>query len=119
MSIQLDLFAPTPKPPRDRIAEHIRSWEVCWPEWDGPRVGGYCEVHTIGAQIEGGGYTYCYMELCRLLQERPDGSWLAVIEMGEIRGEPWIKDGTRLILPIDSIWPPVRLLRQARDKIEA
>lgn len=116
--MQLDLFAPEPPPPpvrRTPEEEQRHSWAVCWPEWEGPRVGGYCEVDEICATKEEGGQIYCYTELCRLLEERPDGSWLAVIEMGEVHGKPWDKDGTRLILPITNIWPPVRILREFRE----
>jgi hypothetical protein len=54
------------------------------------------------------------MEQCRLLEQRPDGSWLAMIEMGEVHGRPWHKDGKRLILEDADIWPPTRELWKRR-----
>jgi len=57
---------------------------------------------------------YCYTEECRLIEQRADGKWLAVIEMGEVHGKPWHKDGTRLLLGERDIWPPVRRLKAAR-----
>lgn len=98
----------------ERVEHHRRSRKVCWPEWDGPAVGELCDVCELIAQQEDGGTIYAYMEQCRLLEERPDGTWLAVIEMGIVHGKPWYKDGTRLILGDLDIWPPVRQLAAAR-----
>lgn len=98
---------------RERIEYHQRMRLVCWPEWSGPAVGGFCEVGTCIAKKAEGGMIYAYTELCRLLDHRDDGTWLAVIEMGEVHGKPWHKDGTRLILEETDIWPPVRLLSEA------
>lgn len=100
---------------RRRTENHIRSRRICWPEWDGPEVGGLCSVAGCIAQKEDGSPLYCYTETCRLLELRPDGSWLAVIEMGEVWGKPWPWDGTRLILEETDIWAPTRQLWAARD----
>jgi hypothetical protein len=114
MPVQLDIF--TAPPPTlaeykaQQEAKQRESWKSCW-DWGGPVVGGYCTIQTCRTTLEAGGVTGAYTELCRLLEERPDGSWLAVIEMGEFewcggkRG-PWHKDGTRVILGITDIWAP-------------
>lgn len=91
-----------------RIAGHHRAWTACWPEWDGPEVGGLCEVSQCVATKEDGAMTYAYMQQCRLLNLREDGTWLAVIEMDDIDGKPWSKNGVRLILEDTDIWPPTR-----------
>lgn len=129
MGAQLDFFTPPPPTEAEEIARHRRSWESPW-GWT-PEVGGFCSVHGLTAVLEtprlmkdeDDGHEwhlkelYCYTETCRLLEERPDGSWLAVIEMGEHDWfgngvHRWHKDGTRLILPILNMWPPVNKLSE-------
>ena len=100
---------------RRRLEAHRQQLRACWPEWEGPRVGGLCEVAQPVVRTEDGQTTYAYSEQCRLIERRPDGTWLAVIEMGEVHGKPWWKDGTRLILEEVEIWAPVQQLRAARD----
>lgn len=107
MTGQLELFAP-PQPSRRDF------WRICW-DWDGPEVGGFCEVGSIcGELADGSGTLYCYMEQCRVLEALPDGRWLVEIAMGEVWGKPWSKDGTRLVLAEDEIWAPTRMLRKER-----
>lgn len=96
------------------FVRHCESRRICWPEWEGPTVGGLCEVANCIAQKEDGSSLYAYMEQCRLIERRPDGTWLAVIEMGEVWGKPWSKDGTRLVLEETDIWPPTKRLWEAR-----
>lgn len=103
------------------IADHVASWGYCW-GWTGPEVGQPCEIHTVGTlladpspdQFKGSKTIYAYMERCILLDHRNDGTWLAEIAMGEIRGVPWHKDGIRVILEITDIWPPTRDIRWQR-----
>lgn len=103
---QLDLFA-------EAVSTPEFYWRICW-GWDGPEVGGYCEVNEITAErADGSGDVYCYGELCRILEALPGGRWLVEIAMGEFHGKPWAKDGMRLILPKSNIWPPVRMLQDA------
>ncbi len=97
-----------------RIALHIETRRICWPEWPGPAVGELCEVSECVVKREDGGVIYAYMEQVRLLEHRSDGRWLGVIEMGEVWGKPWPKDGTRLLLDETDVWPPTRLLWKAR-----
>ena len=104
MTSQLDLFAEPLKPPE-------YWWGICW-GWDGPEVGGLCEVNSICARLaDGSGSIYCYTEQCRILEALSNDEWLVEIAMGEVHGAPWAKDGTRLILAKDEIWPPTRELR--------
>lgn len=122
MSTQLDMFVAPPPTRADFEDQQRKSWKVCW-DWDGPTVGGFCTIDTIGTRVEGGGNIYAYTELARLLEERPDGTWLAVIEMGErdwygTGVHRWDKDGTRVILEICDIWPPVPLLQKQRAEEE-
>jgi len=87
-------------------------WKACW-DWDGPVAGGFCEVDCCIADLaDGSGSLYCYMEQCRVLEERTDGRYLVEIAMGTVHGKPWGKDGTKLILSIDEIWAPTRQLRR-------
>jgi hypothetical protein len=103
VAMQLDLF--TKEITRSSVdAAHIESWETCW-GWDGPKVNGFCEVNTPIVEKADGGKIYCYMERCRLIDIRDDGKWLTEIEMPEINGKHWSKNGTKLILGITDIWP--------------
>jgi hypothetical protein len=90
-------------------------WRVLW-DWDGPAVGEICEIDTCVVPTANGRSLYCYTEQVRLIELMPDGRWLAEISMGEVRGKPWHKDGTRVLLGICDIWPPVRAYRRARDE---
>jgi hypothetical protein len=106
--MQLDLF--------ERREERLPPeyfWKICW-GWAGPRVGEYCEVNNLLADLaDGTGTIYCYMERCRIIEALPGEQWLAEIDMGEF--EPrWGKNGTKLILPKDNIWPSVRDLSGGR-----
>jgi hypothetical protein len=114
MPLQLDIFElPPPTLAEKRAlqeAQQRQSWKLFW-DWDGPTVGGFCTIQSCHAKLEGGGEIYAYTELCRLIEERPDGTWLAVIEMGERdwygKGvHRWSKDGTRVILGALDIWAP-------------
>ncbi len=107
MSDQLDLFLEK-KPPE-------YWWKACW-DWDGPVVGGYCEINTPIVRKENGETLYCYMEQCRVLEIRADGKVLAEIAMDDQDGKPWPKNGTRLLLTRDDIWPPTRQLRLKSER---
>lgn len=103
------------KKKREAIEQHKHLWRICW-DWDGPEVGGYCEVHNITAQLEtpaedGRTSIYAYMERCRILEQLDDDHWLCVIDMGIVHGKPWPDDGTRVILDTLNIWPSTRDLR--------
>lgn len=108
MSVQLELFPEPPHSPR-------RYWHFAW-DWDGPEVGGFCEVADCGSRLADGSgrHYYAYMEQCRVLEQLPGGEWLVEIAMGEVHGHPWSKDGTKLILGEDEINPPTRMLREQR-----
>lgn len=92
---------------------HRASWRLSW-GWEGPAVGGMCSIDTPVVDRAAGGSIYAYMEKARLLALEPDGRWRAVIEMGEVRGQPWWKDGIEVLLSIRDIWPPVDDIRAAR-----
>lgn len=97
-------------------ADQIKAWKDCW-NWDGPKVGGSCEINSCGGtELEGGGTTYAYMENCTILEELPDNRWLCCIAMGLVDGKPWRKNGTRVILGIRDIWPPTRIIREKRRR---
>lgn len=108
---QPDLFAAieAAEAERQRIEQHRRQLQSCWPEWPGPEVGGLCSVNSTVVQQEDGESIYAYKATCRLLEQRPDGTWLAVIE-----GESRWRDEVRLILAETDIWAPVRQLQAAR-----
>jgi hypothetical protein len=118
---QLNLFADTRQ--RDALESHKESWRYCW-NWDGPEVGGYCQLDVICATLETPyahpdtgaliTQTYAYMERCRLIEKRADGKWLAVIDMGIVHGEPWYKNGTRIIMDELEVWPSVRDINAER-----
>lgn len=105
--MQLGLF----DPPKQDPNEYQRSlWKSCW-DWDGPVLGKLCTINSCTVQKVEGGMIYAYTELCRLVEERTDGSWIGCIEM-KARGWnlpllPWPKDGICVILQIIDIWPPM------------
>lgn len=110
---QLDLFEAAPRVVRQWTrAEH---WDSLG--YDGPASGRLCDIDTLCVDLESGGSIYAYMEQCRLIEHRPDGKWLAVIEMGTTHGTPWGKDGTRVLLSEDDIWPPMRQPIERRNDL--
>jgi len=97
--IQLDLF-------RERHPIEY-WWKVCW-NWDGPEVGGYCQVNRITAErADGAGDIYAYMLRCRILEQLPDGRYLVEVDTPRIT---WMAG--RLILDRDNIWPSVKDLKK-------
>lgn len=94
----------------ERIAYHLKSLRLCWPEWDGPKVGGRCEVDScVVHSITHNERRYHYMAPCVLLKE--DGEyWTACVDYAD----GWCKDtynGELLRLHITEIWAPVHILR--------
>jgi hypothetical protein len=68
------------------------------------KPGDYCDfTGSIFIDLEAGGGMYAYDERCRLIEKRPDGKWIGVIEMVMVWGHPWAKDGTRVILDENDI----------------
>lgn len=113
MNAQLDMFAPTPPTVESREDQQRNSWLVCW-GWDGPVAGEMCTIDGVIVERAAGGRIYAYMEKARLIELRSDGKWLAEIAMGDVHGQPWRKDGTRVLLGICDIWPPMDEIRASR-----
>jgi hypothetical protein len=90
-------------------------WEICW-GWEGPEIGGYCEVNNLLAKEESGNVAYHYCETCKILDRLSDGNYLVIIAEEAVTGRPFINDGTKLILPKENIWPPVKVLSEIRHK---
>jgi len=105
-----DLFAAQESAAREARREAIllHSWHA-W-GWSGPEVGGLCEIDLPIVDTPEGGSLYCYTEQARLIEQRPDGRWLAVIEMGD----GWHKDGRQVLLERDRIGPPRKFIRSLR-----
>ena len=104
-----DLFAALEQADADARREEILrySWAI-W-GWDGPSVGGLCEIDIPTVDTVEGSKLYCYTEQARLIEQRDDGMWLAEIEMP---GE-WCKNGRRVLLERQWIGPPRRAIRKA------
>jgi hypothetical protein len=91
------------------------SWRYCW-NWSGPKVGEPCSIDSCVVEQEDGTPIYAYMERCMMIEQRPDGRWLAEIAMGEVHGKPWPKDGTRVVLSVCDIWPSIADLRKSASE---
>ena len=100
---------------REAEEEHRHMWEICW-GWDGPQIGQPCEIDSCVVPKENGESLYCYMERCIVLEQLKDGRYLAEIAMGIVHGQPWSKDGTRVVLGVRDIWPPTRDIRGQRER---
>lgn len=92
---------------REANLQHL--WSVFG--WRGPEVGGMCEIDIPIPDTPDGSSLYCYMEQARLIEQQPDGLWLAEIAMP---GD-WLKNGRRGLLDRHYIGPPRKLIRQARS----
>jgi hypothetical protein len=73
-------------------------------------VGDLVNTNGICGTLEDGSKFYCYMETIRLVEERGDGRWIGVIDMGLVHGKPWCKDGTRMVLTVDGMEPARRAI---------
>lgn len=106
-----DLFAAQENAEREALREDAlqSSWDV-W-GWSGPVVGEMCEIDLPCPDTVEGGRLYCYTELARLIEQRPDGLWIAEIAMPE----PWAKNGRRVLLSREWVGPPRNLIRAARQ----
>jgi hypothetical protein len=105
MTEQLDLFADIEAD--ERRDETIRS------NWRGrvPAIGDYVNTVGICGTLEDGTSIYCYMERIRLVELRADGKWVGVIDMGLVHGQPWGKDGTRIVMGLEDMRPDYRRVR--------
>lgn len=117
VNAQLDLFSEVPDTFGARIREPSRAAQWKMVGYDGPAPGRYCDIDDCLADLENGGKIYSIFEQCRLIERRPDGRWLAVIEMGLVHGAQWSKDGTRVLLDEDNIWAPMRLPYERRNEV--
>lgn len=82
----------------------------CWPDWDGPKAGGRCEVHkTMARNITQGASRYHYMAPCEILME-VDDEWICRIDYPPNTPCADLYNGQLLRLPITNIWPPVHIL---------
>jgi len=103
-SLQLDLFAP---PPKDPAAERRHLWKLCW-DWEGPQVGGRCQVDSVTARNEThGGIRFHYMAPCEIIAQDGD-EYLCRIDYAPDCHCADIYNGQILRLGILEIWPPVR-----------
>jgi hypothetical protein len=93
---------------------HMESMRLCWPEWDGPKVGARCQVHQpVVFNITHGQKMYHAGASCVL--EAQDGDyWIARVEYLEGSRCAKLYNGQRLRLGIYDIWPPVYELIEAR-----
>ena len=115
MTAQLDLFAP---PPADPLAHHIKTMRLCWPEWDGPKIGAKCQVESVIAyNVTHGEARYHYMAPCEIVGEE-NGEWIARIEYPEGSPCAQLYNGEILRLPTTNVWPPVYALGAARKAFE-
>ena len=90
---------------RQRIADHLSSMRRCRPEWDGPKAGLYCSVHTpIVHNVTHGESRYHYMAPCQLIKQDGKG-WLARIEYSSGHCAD-LYNGEILRLELTDIWPP-------------
>jgi len=88
------------------IDQHLQSLRTCWPEWEGPRVGGWCSVNsTCAFSVTHGELRYHYCAPCRLLFQIDQWTWLAVIVYtGDTHCRCYT--GELLRLDITDIWAP-------------
>jgi hypothetical protein len=93
---------------------HVQSMRLCWPEWDGPKVGARCQVNQpVVFNITHGAKRYHAGASCVL--EAQDGEhWIARVDYAEGSKCAKLYNGERLRLGIYDIWPPVYELIEAR-----
>ena len=109
MQLELDIL------PKAVIWTRQQHWDSLG--YEGPAPGRYCDIHTLIVPLETGGTIYAYTEQCKLIEKRDDGRWVAEIAMGIVHGHKWSKDGTRVLLSEDEIWPPMKLPNDKRSEI--
>lgn len=104
-----------------QVEEQKRLWAACWPEWEGPVVGGRCEVDAVCAyNLTHGEIRYHYMAPCRIEEMVDAETFTVVVDYADDAPEH-VKhhNGERLRLDITEVWAPVRLLIEARRQATA
>jgi hypothetical protein len=120
----------------ERVAHHIESMLNCWEEWDGNKaivVGTRIEIgstfsklavdapnYDIGLQPKFAGTgVYAYMAPCFITEVRNAETFVAQIDYPPEVTHCRHLNGTKLLLDILDVWPPVRLLSLARREEDA
>jgi len=102
-----------------RVSAHCESWACCWPEWEGPQVGGFCDVGgVIVHNLTHGGPRYHYCAPCRIVEIRDD-RMTYIVEIAYPPGTVahcFAQNGERLRLDILEVWAPVNRLRAQRHR---
>ena len=113
------------------INQQKESWDCCW-GWPGPTPWGLCQFDGTCAKFETPRErdedeyemfgkepqerTYAVMEHMRLIRQIDEHTWLAVCEHENLRtGYKSQLHGTRFVLDITEIWPPVYLYNSYGD----
>lgn len=120
MMVQDDLFAAIEQEERTRrrIADHMRSLRISWPEWNGPEVGmdasvNECIVFSLTKGREG----YYYMAPIRLVGRDGD-AFIAEINYGkEAPRHCREQNDERLRLEIWQVWAPWSELLRRRAEL--
>lgn len=93
-----------------------KSWKMCW-DWDGPKVGEPLEVSSTCVRVLGEeGKSYWYCAPCIAEKEIEPDIWIARLEYSD-EAPKHCRDlnGTKLLLDVADIWPPVRILSARWD----
>ena len=104
---------------RRQVEQQREHWRICWPEWDGPKVGGTCEVgQCIVHNLTHGGLRYHFCAPCKILTISEDGETFTV-EIGYHADSPCARyNGEHLRLDITEVWAPVGELTARRKPIQ-
>jgi len=99
------------------VAEHRGSWVTCWPQWQGPEVGGLIEVGRCCVfSITHNDTRYHYCAPCRIREISEDGETFIV----EVQYRPDStcadRNGEMLRLDVLEVWAPVAQLIAERHR---
>ena len=100
---------------RQRVADHLHSLAICWPQWDGPKVGGRCEVHgCVVHSLTHNALRYHFLAPCIILEISEDRE--TIIAQVDYRPGSTCEhhNGERLRLDITDVWAPVSILHNHR-----
>lgn len=91
------------------------SWKVCWPEWEGPKLGGWIEVGMPCVfNLTHGNIAYHYMAPC-IIREIRDGGDTFIVEIQYASGHcAKLYNGQMLRLDVTEVWAPVCKLLDKR-----
>jgi hypothetical protein len=96
--------------------EQRADWKKCWPEWEGPTVGGWIEADDMDCLNLTTGRREChYGTPCIVREISADGNTFLVEikwDQADVKADEAPRQGQFLSLDVTQVWVPVQKLEE-------